>query len=72
LQNLGSTPDAVARGGGGATRPLPRNGSVEELLGDPTVGSRPKGVAVSLEKTLKGALNPNLLNFTKNREKFCL
>jgi len=29
------------RGGGGATRPLPRDGGVE-LHGDPTVGPRPK------------------------------
>jgi len=29
-------------GGGGATRPLPRVGVVEELHGDPTVGPRPK------------------------------
>jgi len=28
--------------GGGATRPLPRDGSLEELHGDPTVGPRPK------------------------------
>jgi len=27
---------------GGATRPLPRDGGVEELHGDPTVGPRPK------------------------------
>jgi len=27
---------------GGATRPLPRNGGVEELHGDPTFGPRPK------------------------------
>jgi len=26
--------------GGGATRPLPRDGGVEELHGDPTVGPR--------------------------------
>jgi len=30
-------------GGGGATRPLPRDGDVEELHADPTVGPRPKG-----------------------------
>jgi len=29
-------------GVGGATRPLPRDGGVEELHGDPTVGPRPK------------------------------
>jgi len=29
-------------GGGGATRPLPRDGGVEELHGDPTVGPCPK------------------------------
>jgi len=28
--------------GGGATGPLPRNGGVEELLRDPTVGARHK------------------------------
>jgi len=28
--------------GSGATRPLQRDGGVEELYGDPTVGSRPK------------------------------
>jgi len=27
---------------GGATRPLSRDGGVEELYGDPTVGPRPK------------------------------
>jgi len=27
---------------GGATRPLPMDGGVEELHGDPTVGPRPK------------------------------
>jgi len=31
-----------ACGGGGDTRPLPRDGGVEELHGDPTVGPRPK------------------------------
>jgi len=29
-------------GGGSATRPLPRDGDVEKLHGDPTVGPRPK------------------------------
>jgi len=29
-------------GGGSATRSLPRDEGVEELHGDPTVGSRPK------------------------------
>jgi len=29
-------------GGGDATRPFPRNGGVEELHGDLTVGPRPK------------------------------
>jgi len=29
-------------GGGGTTRPLPRDGGVEELHGNPTVGPRPK------------------------------
>jgi len=29
-------------GGGGATRPLPRDGGVEELYGDPAFGPRPK------------------------------
>jgi len=29
-------------GGGGATRPLPRDGGMEELLGDPAIGPRPK------------------------------
>jgi len=29
-------------GGGDTTRPLPRDGGVEELPGDPTVGPRPK------------------------------
>jgi len=32
----------VVKGGGGATRPLSRDGGVEELNGDPTVGPRPK------------------------------
>jgi len=31
----------VGYSGGGATRPLPRDGGVEELYGDPTVGPRP-------------------------------
>jgi len=30
--------------GGGATRPLPRDGGVEELHGDPTVGLAPRSV----------------------------
>jgi len=29
--------------GGGATRLLPKDGGVEELLGDPTVGPGPSG-----------------------------
>jgi len=29
-------------GGGSATRPLPRDGGVKDLHGDPTVGPRPK------------------------------
>jgi len=29
-------------GTGGATRPLPRDGGVDKLHGDPTVGPRPK------------------------------
>ena len=29
-------------GGGGTTRPLPRDGGAEELRGDPTVGPYPK------------------------------
>jgi len=29
-------------GGGGATQPLPRDGGVEELHGDPTVGHAPR------------------------------
>jgi len=32
----------VNRGGGGATRPLPRDWGMKELHGDPTVGPRPK------------------------------
>ena len=32
----------VFRGGGGTTRPLPRDGGAEELRGDPTVGPHPK------------------------------
>jgi len=32
----------LACGGGGATRPLPRNGAVEELHRDPTVWSPPR------------------------------
>jgi len=31
---------------GGATRPLPIDGGLEELHGDPTVGPRPKGPEV--------------------------
>jgi len=38
-----SCPQAEVNGGdGGATRPFPRDGSVEELHRDPTVGPRPK------------------------------
>jgi len=33
---------ALKAGGGAAVRPLPRDGGVEELHGDPTVGARPK------------------------------
>ena len=33
---------ATHRGGGGTTRPLPRDGGAEELRGDPTVGPHPK------------------------------
>ena len=32
----------VERGGGGTTRPLPRDGGAEELRGDPTIGPHPK------------------------------
>ena len=32
----------VSGGGGGTTRPLPRDGGAEELRGDPTVGPHPK------------------------------
>ena len=51
----GSEPEALKRkvlqwvtstifsfGGGGTTRPLPRDGGAEELRGDPTVGPHPK------------------------------
>jgi len=34
---------AALSSGGGATQPLPRDGGVEELHGDPTVGPRPTG-----------------------------
>ena len=36
--------DTMSRtgGGGGTTRPLPRDGGTEELCGDPTVGPHPK------------------------------
>jgi len=30
------------------------------------------GLAVATLLHIKGALNPNFLNFTKNREKFCV
>ena len=33
---------ATCGGGGGTTRPLPRDGGAEELRGDPTVGPHPK------------------------------
>jgi len=33
---------AIKCGDGGATSPLPRDGGVEELHGDPTIGPRPK------------------------------
>jgi len=33
---------SLKRSGGGATRPLPTDGEVEELRGVPTVGPRPK------------------------------
>jgi len=32
----------IGSGGGDATRPLSRDGGVEELYGDPTVGDDPK------------------------------
>jgi len=32
----------LSPGGGGATRSLPRDGGVEKLHGDPTVGPHPK------------------------------
>ena len=32
----------IKSGGGGTTRPLPRDGGAEELRGDPTVGPHPK------------------------------
>ena len=32
----------LSGGGGGTTRPLPRDGGAEELRGDPTVGPHPK------------------------------
>ena len=32
----------IGGGGGGTTRPLPRDGGAEELRGDPTVGPHPK------------------------------
>jgi len=32
----------ASEGGGGATQPLPRDGGVEELHGDPTVRPRSK------------------------------
>jgi len=38
----GSFTDVCGLSSGGATRPLLRDGSVEELHGDPTVGPRPK------------------------------
>jgi len=40
LENVGV--DLAVGCGGGATRPLPRDGGVEELYGDPTVGPLPK------------------------------
>jgi len=40
-------------GGGGATRPLPRDGGVEELHGDPTVGPCPRSEPeVKMEEVL--------------------
>jgi len=36
------TPPSPALGGGGATRPLPGDGGVKKLHGDPKVGPRPK------------------------------
>jgi len=36
------TRSKASYGGGGATQPLPRDGGVEELHGDPTVESRSK------------------------------
>ena len=38
----GYTPVPYGGGGGGTTRPLPRDGGAEELRGDPTVGPHPK------------------------------
>jgi len=37
-QSITNHSKVEAPGGGGATRPLPRDGGVEELHGDPTVG----------------------------------
>jgi len=40
--NISSFNQSRLVGDGGATRPLPRDGDVEELHGDPTVGPCPK------------------------------
>jgi len=47
--------------GGGAIRPLSRNGSVEELHGDPTVGPRPRsGPEVKNESNAKDGTSERL------------
>ena len=37
------------RGGGGTTRPLPRDGGAEELRGDPTVEPHPEAWTIGQE-----------------------
>ena len=40
--SLGEFSQGNQSGGGGTTRPLPKDGGAEELRGDPTVGPHPK------------------------------
>ena len=42
-------------GGGGTTRPLPRDGGTEELRGDPTIGPHPKVWTIDQKYKERGA-----------------
>ena len=49
-ENKASSIIPCIRGVGGTTRPLPRDGSAEELRGDPTVGPHPKARTIGREQ----------------------